>query len=275
MVPAESPALAGRFFTTELPGELIKYMFIYKICISSVQSLGRVQLFVTPWTTACQASLSIANSQSLLKLMSIELVMPSNHLIFCRPLLLPPSIFLSIRVFSNSQFFESGDQSIGISASASVLPMNTQDWFLLRTDWLNLLAVQRALKSLLQHHSSSISSLHTHTCKTICMMGRFSGWCQIGLWYQDSLSQAKFNPNLSSHQNLRHLQTLPTTWYLHTFGRSTLHLLVCLFSEQFSVESLSYYKITLPTFHWILNWQIKTKTEKWCNTKTVTGQLYQ
>ena len=167
------------------------------------------------------------------------------------------------------------DKVFESSPSASVLPMNIQDWFLLRMDWLNLLAVQRTLKSLLQHHSSSISSLHTHTCKTICMMGRFSGWCQIGLWYQDSLSQAKFNPNFSSHQNLRHLQTFPTTWYLHTFWRSTLHLLVCLFSEQFSMENLSYYKITLPSFHWILNWQIKTKIEKWCNTKTVTGQLYQ
>ena len=84
------------------------------------------QLFETPWAAAHQASLSITNSQSLLKLMSIELVMPSKHLILCRPLLLP-SIFLSIRVFSKSQFFKSGGQSIGVSASASVLPMNIQD----------------------------------------------------------------------------------------------------------------------------------------------------
>ena len=82
---------------------------------------------VTPWITACQASLSITNSQSLLKLMSIESMMPSNHLILCCPLLLLPSIFPSIRAFPMSQFFTSGGQRIGASASASVLPMNIQD----------------------------------------------------------------------------------------------------------------------------------------------------
>ena len=97
------------------------------VVISSVQSLSHVHLFVTPWTAARQASLSIANSQSLLTLMSIESVMPSNHLILCCPLLLLPSIFPSTRVFSMSQFFASGGQSIRVSASASVLPMNTQD----------------------------------------------------------------------------------------------------------------------------------------------------
>ena len=85
-------------------------------------------LFVTPWTAAHQASLSITTSQSLHKLMSIKSVMPSNHLILCRPLLLLPSIFPSIRVFPVSQLFASGGQSIGVSAAASVLPMNTQDW---------------------------------------------------------------------------------------------------------------------------------------------------
>ena len=93
----------------------------------SVQSLSHVWLFVTPWTTACQASLSITNSQSLLNLMVIESVMPSNHLILCCPLLLLPSIFPSIS-FPMSQFFTSGGQSIRVSASASVLPMNIQDW---------------------------------------------------------------------------------------------------------------------------------------------------
>ena len=83
---------------------------------------------VTPWTAACKVSLSITNSQSLLKLMSIELVMPSNHLILCGPLLLLPSIFQSASgFFPMSQFFASGGQSIGVSASASVLPMNIQD----------------------------------------------------------------------------------------------------------------------------------------------------
>jgi len=97
--------------------------------IVSVQSLSRVQLFATPWTAARQASLSIINSWSLLKLMSIKSVMPPNYLILCRPLLLLLSIFPSIRVFSNESFFTSGGQSIGDSASASVLPMNIQNWF--------------------------------------------------------------------------------------------------------------------------------------------------
>ena len=92
-------------------------------------------LFATPWTEAHQASLTITNSWGLFKLMSIVSVMPSNHLILCHPLLLLPSIFLSIRAFSN----ESGDQSIGVSASKSVLPMNIQDWFLLEwTGWISL-----------------------------------------------------------------------------------------------------------------------------------------
>ena len=105
----------------------------------SDQSLSRVQLFATPWIAARQASLSITNSQSSLRLMSIELVMPSNHLILCCPLLLLPSIFPSIRVFPSSQFFSSGGQSNGVSASASVLPMNIQDWFPLGwTGWKSL-----------------------------------------------------------------------------------------------------------------------------------------
>ena len=95
--------------------------------ISSVQSLSHVPLFATPWAAALQASLCITSSQSLLKLMSIESVMTSNHLILCHPLLLPPSVFPSIRVFSNQSIFTSGGQSIRVSASASVLPMNTQD----------------------------------------------------------------------------------------------------------------------------------------------------
>ena len=110
----------------------------------SVQSLSHVWLFVTPWTATCQASLSNTNSRVSLKLMSIELVMPSKHLILCHPLLLLPSIFPSIRmsqfkwvssshqvakVLQMSQFFTSGGQSIGVSASASVFPTNIHDWF--------------------------------------------------------------------------------------------------------------------------------------------------
>ena len=106
---------------------------------SSVQPLSHVQLFATPLTATWQASLSINNSQSLLKLKSTESVMPSNHLILCCPLLLLPSIFPSIRVFSVSQFFTSGGQTIGVSASASVLPMNIQDWSPLGlTGWISL-----------------------------------------------------------------------------------------------------------------------------------------
>ena len=108
---------------------------------SSVQSLSRVQLFATPWTAAHQASLSITNFWSLLKLMSIESVMPSNHLIFCRPLLFLPSVFPGIRVFSNELVLHIRGQSIGVSASASVLPMNIQDWFPLGwTGWSSLLS---------------------------------------------------------------------------------------------------------------------------------------
>ena len=108
--------------------------------ISSVQLLSPVQLFVTPWTAAHQASLSITNSWSLLKLMSIELMMPSNHLILCHPLLLPFQSFQASGSFQMSQFFESGGQSICVSASASVLPMNIQDLFPL--GWIGWISLQ-------------------------------------------------------------------------------------------------------------------------------------
>ena len=109
------------------------------IYISSGQWLSRVWLFATPWTAARQASLSIINSQSLLKVMSIELVMQSNHFILCRPLLLLPSIFSNIRVFSNESVLHIRGQSIRVSASASVLPMSIQDWSPLGwTGWISL-----------------------------------------------------------------------------------------------------------------------------------------
>ena len=102
-------------------------------------SLSHVQLFVTPWTVACQTSLSFTNSQTLLELMSIESMMLSNHLILCHHLLLLPSIFPSIRSFPVSQLSASGGQSIGASASTSVLPMNTQGSFPLGlTGWSSL-----------------------------------------------------------------------------------------------------------------------------------------
>ena len=106
---------------------------------SSVQSLSCVQLFATPWTAACQASLLITNSWSLLKAMSIESVMTSNHLILCSPLLFMPSIFPSIRVFSNESTLHIRGQSIGVSVSASFLPINTQDSSpLVWTGWISL-----------------------------------------------------------------------------------------------------------------------------------------
>ena len=106
---------------------------------SSVQSLSHFRLFATPWTTAHQVSLSITNSQSPPKTKSTGSMMPSTHLILCRPLLLLPTIFPSIRVFKVSQLFTSGGQSIGVSASTSVLPKNTQDWSPLGwTGWISL-----------------------------------------------------------------------------------------------------------------------------------------
>ena len=127
--------------------------------LSSAQLLSHVRLFATPWTAAHQASLSITNSWSLLKLMSIESVKPSNHLILCRPLLLPPLVFHSISIFSN-------ESALCIrwpkywSFSFNISPSNEHPGLIsFRMDWLDLLAVQRTLKSLLQHHSSNYSAL--------------------------------------------------------------------------------------------------------------------
>ena len=118
---------------------LVKDMCPRSVQFSSVQSLSRVPLFVTLWTAAHQASLSITNAQRLLELMSIESVMPSNHLILCHRLLLPSSIFPSIRVFSNESVLHTRWPSIGVSASAPVLLMNIQDWFPLEwTGWISL-----------------------------------------------------------------------------------------------------------------------------------------
>jgi len=129
------------------------------IQFSSVQSLSSVWLFPTPWTTACQASLSITNCQSLPKPMSIESVMPSNHLILCRPLLLLPSIPPSIRVFSSESTLRMRWPKYW-SFSFSTSPSNEYSGLIsFRMDWLDLLAVQGTLKSLLQHHSSKASIL--------------------------------------------------------------------------------------------------------------------
>ena len=157
-----SPALTGRFLSPATPGKslnLHRVAGIISVQFSSVQYLSHVRLFATPRTAARQASLTITNSQNLLKLMSIALVMPSSHLILCRSLLLPPSIFPSIRVFSN-------ESALCIrwpkdwSFSFSISPSNEYSGLVcFRIDWLDLLAVQRTLKRLLQHHSSRVSIL--------------------------------------------------------------------------------------------------------------------
>ena len=144
-----------QFFCIFLP--LLLNIFCF--CFSSVQSLSHVWLFVTPWITVHQASLSITNSQSSPKLMSIESMMPSNHLILCHPLLLLSSIFPSIRVFSNELALRIRWTKYW-SLSFNISPSNEHPGLIsFRMDSLDLLAVQGTLKSLLQHHSSKTSIL--------------------------------------------------------------------------------------------------------------------
>ena len=155
-------------FTFKVIIAIVRLLYI----ISSVQSLSCVRLFATPLTAACQACLSITNSRSLRKLKSIESVMPSNHLILCCPLLLLPSIFPNIRVFSN-------ESALCIrwpkywSFTFNISPSNEHPGLTsFRMDWLDLLAVQGTLKSLLQHHSSKhqssmLSSLYCQTLTSI------------------------------------------------------------------------------------------------------------
>ena len=138
---------------------LVFQFHAFSVQFSSVQLLSRVQLFATPWTAARQASLSITNSQSLPKPMSIESVMPSNHLILCHPLLLLPSNFPSIRVFSNDSTLRMRWPKYW-SFTFNISPSNEHPGLIsFRMDWLDLLIVHGALKSLLQHHSSKASIL--------------------------------------------------------------------------------------------------------------------
>ena len=142
-------------FFTEIEKTSLKFSWTH----SSVQLLSRVQFFVTPWTAARQASLSNTNSWSLLRLMSIESVMPSNHLILCHPLLLLPSIFHSIRVFSNESVLHIRWPKYW-SFSVSISPSKEHPGLIsFRMDWLDLLADQGTLKNLLQHNSSKASIL--------------------------------------------------------------------------------------------------------------------
>ena len=156
---------------------------------SSVRSLSHIRLFATPWTAACQASLSITTSRSLLRLMSIESVMPSSHLILCCPLLLLPPILPSIRVFSNESTLCMRWPKYW-SFSFSISPSNEYPGLIsFRRDWLDLLVVQGTLKRLLQHHSSkalilqrsaffTVQLLHPYmtTGKTIA----FTRWTLVG-----------------------------------------------------------------------------------------------
>ena len=140
---------------------------MYNTLFSSVQSLSRVRLLTSPWTAACQAPLSITNSWSLLKLISIESVMLSNHLILCPPLLLLPSIFPNIRVFSNESVLHIRWPKYWIF-NFSISPSNEYSGLIsFRIDWFHLLAIQGTLKSLLQHHSSKASILQ---CSTFFMV---------------------------------------------------------------------------------------------------------
>ena len=162
------------------------------IQFSLVQSLSRVQLFVTPWTVVCQASLSITNSRSLLKHVFIESVMPSSHLMLYRPLFLPPCIFSSIRVFSKESVLHiRWPKYWSFSFSFSMSPSNQYSGLIsFRIDWFDLLPVQGILKSLLQNHSSKASilqcsalfivqlaHLYKTTGKTIALTGR-TFFCQ-------------------------------------------------------------------------------------------------
>ena len=148
-----------------------KHMRRYSISLilqfSSVQSLSRVRLLATPWITACQASLSITNSQSSPKFMSIESVMPSSYLKLCHPLLLLPPIPPSIRVFSNESTLRTRWPKYW-SFSLSIIPSKEIPGLIsFRMDWLDLLAVQGTLKSLLRHHSSKASILRCSAFFTV------------------------------------------------------------------------------------------------------------
>ena len=200
--------------------ELLYSLFLHNLVylpsvqFNSVQLLSRVRLFAIPWTAAHQASLSITNSQNLLKLVSIESMMPSNHLILCHPLLLLPSIIPSIRVFSN-------ESVIGIrwpkywSFNFNISPSNEYSGLIsFRIDWLDLLAVQGTLKSLLQHRSSKVSILqhsaffmvqlshpYVTTGKTIALIRRtFVGKVMSLLFNMLSAKSLQLCPTLRPHR---------------------------------------------------------------------------
>ena len=160
---------------------------------SSVQSLSRVRLFATPWTTERQASLSITNSQSPPKPMSMESVMPSSHLFLCHPLLFLPSIFSSIRVFSNESALRMRWPKYW-SFSFNISPSNEHPGLIsFRMDWLDLLAVQGTLKSFLQHHSSKPQSVQRIIFKCFEIYVHFSG---ISQWSGIHLARGQHGSSL-------------------------------------------------------------------------------
>ena len=190
--PCKLFKLLMKFFPDEIvpvANEIALQNLLLSYQFSSVQSLSRVRLFVTPWIAARQASLSITNSRSSLKLTSIKSVMPSSHLILCRPLLLLPPIPPSIRVFSSESTLHMRWPKY-YSFSFSIIPSKEIPGLIsFRMDWLDLLAVQGTLKSLLQHHSSKASILQcsafftvqlSHPCmttgKTIALTRRTLCW---------------------------------------------------------------------------------------------------
>ena len=184
--------------------------WIFSVQFSSVPSLSCVQLSATPWTTARQASLSITNSWSSPKPMSIESVMPSNHLILCRPLLLLPSIFPSIRVFSNESALCIRWPKYG-SFSFNISPSNEHPGLIsFRMDWLDLLAVQGTLKSLLQHHSSKASILQCSVFFIVQFSHPYMHITQYITWLSMTSSQTYlFTVSWTNHA-VSQLTTAPT-----------------------------------------------------------------
>ena len=196
------------YLTRSIYDKVPFFSFCFIDAISTVQSLSSVWLFATPWTAACQTSLSIINSQSLLKLMSIKSVMPSNHLILCSPLLFLLSVFPSIRVFSNESVLHIRWPKYW-SFSFTISPSNEYSGLIsFRIDWLDLLAVQGTLKSLLQHHSSKASILQcsvffivqlSHPYMTTGKTTALTRWTFVGI---DEITEAKSSHTTNCSQTV-------------------------------------------------------------------------
>ena len=179
----------GLYFSTVSPLNFSLYLG-YGVQVSSVQLLSHVWLFATPWSAACQASLTITNSWSLLKLMSIESLIPSNHFILCCPLLLLPSIFPSIRVFSNESVLRIRWPKYW-HFSFSINPSNECSGLIsFKIDWFDLLAVQRTLKSLLWHHNTKASVLQHSAFSMVQLTSVHDYWINHSFDYMDLCQQS-------------------------------------------------------------------------------------